>query len=168
LNPGSDVFGDVVIDGITFTLGGTMTVKGDLSFVTTIAGRHANGGVFDVAGNLSFSNIGHDGTSSFKLSGDNSTIARSSTNMPSGTITVAKNPGQSVTLASNLSLNAGQSIDVASGTIDIGSALNALAISGGGSLTLSSGTIVKLSGGEVTVDGVPLATGSYSGGTIVP
>lgn len=167
ITPGSTEFGDVEIDGISANLTGTMKVNGNLSFITNIAGRSINGGTVDVYGNLSLTNASHSGTATIRMLGtSNATISRSSTNIPTGLFTIAKTGGAKVTLASNFSWGAGQSVSITNGQLDVSSFTGT--ISGGGTLTLAATTTVKLSTGAMSVGGSNLTPGAYSGGNIIP
>jgi hypothetical protein len=165
---GTTAFGNLIVNASGGTLNGTYVVNGDLTLNSTVNGQSISGGTFDVYGNVIESNQGYVGSMAMILHGTNSTITRTSVGIPTGTITVAKNAGQKVTLLSNLALNANQSVSVTGGSIDIGSNLRTLTISGSGTLTLAAGTSVALSSGTLMVGGSSIPAGAYSGGTITP
>jgi hypothetical protein len=152
----------------SFTLSGTAKINGNLNLTIGGGGTVITGGTFDVYGNVTAGGFGFSGTVTQILHGNDSTYSRTSTIFPSGTITVAKNAGKTVTLASNVTLNNNQSINVTSGNIDIGSAAQTLTLSGTGNITLAAGTTVALSGGTLMIGGSSVPAGPYSGGTITP
>ncbi len=171
ISPGTTEFGNVIMDGASYTLVGTMIVRGYLSLSTSTTGpRSTTGGNYDVYGNLIYSSVGYNGTSTIRLLGSaDTTISRSSTYVPTGTIKIEKDVGKKVSMASSWSLGSGQNLHMVSGSLEIGgSPAQTLAISGGGTLTMDTGTTIKKSGGTFTISGASVPNAPYGSGTVVP
>lgn len=146
--------------------GGTMVIRGTALFNGNLLASRALTGTIDIFGNVTFSGLGMNGAGAINLKGSNSTLSSSATSIPSGTITVSKTAGQRVTLASNFPLNAAQNMSVTTGQVDLSGFT--LTLSGGGALSLSATTTVKLSSGVLSVGGSSIGAGAYSSGTVIP
>ncbi len=164
VNSNGLAYGDVKINtngnGINFV--GATNIQGNL-IVNTAANNGCTGSL-DVYGNVTWAGAGFGGAVAITLRGNDSSWTRTAGVLPTGLITVAKTAGQKVTLGSNLTLNANQSISVTGGSIDLNN--RTLTLSGTGNVTLAGGTFVKLSSGTLMIGGVSIPVGPYSGGNI--
>ncbi len=87
-------------------------------------------------------------------------------NTPTGLVTINKTAGSSHLMYASVAPAANLSFAVTSGRLEL--YLTNFAISGTGTLTLAAGTSVKLNGYTLSVGGVTIPAGAYSGGTVVP
>lgn len=157
VKPGTIAFKDVTWIGwdTTYTLVGTMTVNGTLSFSDSSSSA-INGGTFMANGNVVFSGYGDAGTSNLTFGGSSSTtLTISGGYRLKGTITVNKTGGASVTLATNAQFNGtSQNVTVAAGVLDLAgftlNVQNVFTISTPGTLKCNGGTYTKTS---MIVDG---------------
>lgn len=81
------------------TFPNTVSVNGSLTFSPSTTGSLTAD--FSISGDVIHSNAGFNGSGvTMTLNGTNSNISRSSTNIPTGTVTVSKTAGQKVSLIS--------------------------------------------------------------------
>ncbi len=145
----------------------TMTILGNLSLAGVNMSFHTiNNGTLDVKGNLTITDH-TGGSAAITMSGSTNTVINSpgaGDRIPSGTLTVNKSGGATVSLAGNAFdiTGSGQTLAVTHGAFNMaGFALTTTALS------LSSTTLTK-GGGVLTVNGTTVGTGSLYGGTIAP
>lgn len=143
--------------GTTITVNGTLTFAGDPTCSMLVNGP----GTLDLKGNLTTEagTYGVDVLSNAPItfSGSaNQTITHSGSNFPGGSLTVNKSAG-SVSLATTLALQSGQSLSISSGTFD----LAGFNLTGSPAITTSGTGTFKLQGAETVT-----ATKNFTGGTV--
>lgn len=163
------------------TITGTLNVQGDLCFdgftdPETGSDNYAtvNGGLIQVQGSVRQSNsysVGNPGTTAITMTGSGAATLGANQSIfsyfPSGTFTINKSAGATVTMASSLTLNAGQLISVSAGTLNLSGKTLDVPTSNG--LTVNSGATVNRNSGTLKVGGATVnATANYpnGGGTI--
>lgn len=125
-------------------------------------------GPWELKGDLSFgasfgSYIGpEDATLFFTGAGEQTIDNTVGVAMPNGLVTVDKPAASKLTLLSNYTRAAGQSVTVLGGRINLSTFNMAIP----GTLSLATGTEVYLNGQTLTVGGGSIPAGSYSSGTV--
>ncbi len=166
---GTPTFNDVNFTGsnVVRNLTGTLRTAGNLllSFNST-TNRHINGGFLQALGDVNARITGSNGSTLLSMEGATSTILSvlpSVIVLPTGTVTVNKSGGSSVTLATNVSFpTAGQDINVTSGTLNMaGSNLtipDVLTVGAAGTVLCNGGTLTYgslVNAGTVTCGASP-------------
>ena len=175
ITPGPTQFGNVSFLPFSsyYTLtGAPMIVRGNLTIGSSAnGGKTINGQSIEVYGNVDYTLLGHAGSTVIKMKGTtNTTFSQASTAttyLPSN-IQIEKTGGAKVTAITPISFGTSKALRVVSGQFDLGATANNLIMATAGTLTLDSGTTLKLSGATVTVNGSDVPAGAYSSGTIIP
>ena len=155
-----------LLDNASHALSGsTMTANGTLTLTEIGSGRSMTGPI-DAYGNVSYTVWGIGGNHPITFKGNNSTLSmQTGVSVTTGSLTVAKNAGQKLSLGSDFTMATNTSMAVYSGGVDLNG--RNLTISGTGGLTLT-GTTLTLSSGTLTIGGSTINPGPYSGGMIDP
>lgn len=170
--PNALEFGNVslVTGNVLDIAGGRLIVRGKLIFGSTAAGKPMTSNGIDAYGDVTFTGKGYTSAQQIRMLGSNSvTLGSNPTSVerfPTPALLIAKTSGAVVTVANEMTFPGTSSINITGGSLDLGAAANSFTVPG--SLTLASGTSVKLSGATLTVGGANVPAGAYSGGTIVP
>lgn len=138
---------------------GTLNIAGDLNIATGGTNPNLNGGAINLAGNLTLTQ-NNGGTTALNFVGGNSqTISYVAGTFPTGTITVNKTSGTSVSLLNTVSFSSTQALNVVSGTLD----LNGFSISKVGNITI--GDTLRGGVGGITARGNWTNNGNFNAGT---
>lgn len=127
--------------------------------------NHSDGvlnGNWQIKGNLTVGGGADQGTAAMTFNGSSAQTISTTGPLPTGLMTI-NNPGNTITLLTNVSMNAvGQTLNVTAGSIDMnGRNLTVKA------LTLNTMTVTKNTG-VLTVNSVVAGTGPLFGGTVDP